>query len=116
MQGSFETQCVQPQRSSGCSSFRGSAWRSASIWAVTIAGTAALAGCGAPQPPAAAVPVKFEDLPPAFVETAQKELPGVRFDSAFRKSNGTLEIRGREKNGKVREVEIRPDGSVEEIE
>lgn len=91
-------------------------WRTPAILAVTVAGMTALAGCGAAQPSAATVPVKFEDLPPAFVATAKKELPGVRFDSAFRKPNGTLEIRGREKNGKVREVEIRPDGTVEEIE
>ncbi len=91
-------------------------WCTPSIMALTVAGMMALAGCGAAQSPAATVPVKFEDLPPAFVATAKKELPGVRFDSAFRKPNGTLEIRGREKNGKVREVEIRPDGTVEEIE
>ena len=92
------------------------AWRHASIMASMVAGITAIAGCGSAQPPAATVPVAFEDLPPAFVKTAKKELPGVRFDSAFRKPNGTLEIRGREKNGKVREVEIRPDGTVEEVE
>lgn len=76
----------------------------------------ALAGCGAPQPSATLEPLTLKDIPPAFIETAKKELPGVQFDSVFRKPNGTLEIRGREKNGKVREVEIRPDGTIEEVE
>ena len=85
-----------------------------SSWLIVAMVTAV--GCGEAQRAAAPLPLKFEDLPPAFVETARKELPGVRFDSAFRKPDGTLEIRGREKSGKVREVEIRPDGTVEEIE
>ena len=73
-------------------------------------------GCGQGARPAATAPLKIEDLPPAFVETARKQLPGVKFDSAFRKPDGTLEIRGREKGGKVREVEIGTDGTVVEIE
>ena len=86
------------------------------IHAGAITCVTALAGCGTAEPPAALQPLKLEDIPPAFVETAKKELPGVRFDSVFRKPNGTLEIRGREKNGKVREVEIRPDGTIDEVE
>lgn len=74
------------------------------------------AGCGLGARPTAAPPLKIEDLPPAFMATARKELPGVKFDSAFRKPDGTLEIRGREKSGKVREVEIGTDGTVVEIE
>lgn len=50
------------------------------------------------------------------METARAKLPGVKFDAVWVKSDGTLEIRGRARNGKVREVEIRPDGTVAEVE
>jgi hypothetical protein len=60
--------------------------------------------------------MNIADVPPAFMETARKELPDVVFDEVWVKKDGTLEIRGKAMNGKVREVEIRPDGTVEEIE
>ena len=66
--------------------------------------------------PASPRTMAIADVPPAFMETARKELPDVAFDEVWVKKDGTLEIRGKAKNGKVREVEIRPDGTVEEIE
>lgn len=60
--------------------------------------------------------IALSDVPPATMETAIKALPDVVFDEVWVKKDGTLEIRGKAKNGKVREVEIRPDGTVEEIE
>lgn len=81
---------------------------------VTLA-TIAACGCG-PTQPASMTTMRIEEVPPAFMETARRELPGVDFNEVWVKKDGTLEIRGRAKNGKVREVEIRPDGSVEEIE
>jgi hypothetical protein len=60
--------------------------------------------------------MRLSDVPAAFMETARKELPDVDFDEVWVKKDGTLEIRGKAKNGKVREIEIRPDGTVEEIE
>lgn len=60
--------------------------------------------------------MSIDEVPAAFMETARKELPGVDFKEVWVKADGTLEIRGKAKNGKVREVEIRPDGSVEEVE
>ncbi|MFM7251169.1 MAG: hypothetical protein ACKO5R_14825 [Planctomycetaceae bacterium] len=77
--------------------------------------TLAACGCGAAQPPAKKT-MRIEEVPPSFMETARRELPGVAFNEVWVKKDGTLEIRGRATNGKVREVEIRPDGSVEEIE
>jgi len=72
-------------------------------------------GCGEAKkaPPKT---MRISDVPAAFMETARKELPDVAFDEVWVKKDGTLEIRGKAKNGKVREVEIRPDGTVEEIE
>ncbi|MFM7043462.1 MAG: hypothetical protein ACKO35_14905 [Planctomycetaceae bacterium] len=65
------------------------------------------------QPP---VTLKLEDVPPELMRIAAEKLPGVTFDTAFQKASGTIEIRGRAPNGKIREVDIRPDGTVEEVE
>ena len=70
-------------------------------------------GASRPAPPRT---MAIADVPPAFMETARKELPDVPFDEVWVKKDGTLEIRGKAKNGKIREVEIRPDGTVEEVE
>ena len=91
----------------------------------TIAGFVALAlllslavaafrsGAAKPAPPR---PMVISEVPPAFMETARKALPDVAFDEVWVKKDGTLEIRGKAKNGKVREIDIRPDGTIEEIE
>jgi hypothetical protein len=46
----------------------------------------------------------------------QKELPDVTFDTARKLSNGILEVRGKNKAGKVREVEFDRAGKIVEIE
>lgn len=71
-------------------------------------------GCGGPQQEISAL--RLEEVPPELMKIAAEKLPGVKFDTAFKKSSGTIEIRGRAKNGKIREVDIRPDGTVEEVE
>lgn len=71
-------------------------------------------GCG--QAKQELTSLRLEDVPPELMKIAGEQLPGVKFDTAFRKSSGTIEIRGKAKNGKIREVDIRPDGTVEEVE
>jgi hypothetical protein len=46
----------------------------------------------------------------------QETLLEIRFDHARKLPNGNYEVRGKAKNGKVREVEMRPSGEVVEIE
>lgn len=74
----------------------------------------AVSGCGQKPPPK--TPMELKDVPPNIMKVAKEKLPGVTFDSAFREANGSYELRGKEKNGKVREIDIRPDGTVEEIQ
>jgi hypothetical protein len=53
------------------------------------------------------------------METARKTLPGYTFDTVYKmKVNGkdAYEVRGKDKRGKVREVEVSADGEVLEIE
>ena len=74
----------------------------------------ALTGCGEQSGQKTAMDIK--DVPPEIMKVATEKLPGVAFDTAWKKANGNYEVRGKAKNGKVREIDIRPDGSVEEIE
>lgn len=60
--------------------------------------------------------LRLEDVPADVMRIAKEQLPGVVFDTAWQKSTGTFEIRGKAKNGKIHEVDIRPDGTVEEVE
>lgn len=60
--------------------------------------------------------VAIDDIPKNLLEIAKEKLPDVTFDQAVRKSNGILEIRGKDKKGKVRDVEFNPQGEVVEVE
>jgi hypothetical protein len=60
--------------------------------------------------------VPLEQVPEPFVKKAKETLPEVKFDHARRLPNGNFEIRGKNRNGKVREVEVNPAGEVVEIE
>jgi hypothetical protein len=73
-----------------------------------------LTGCGHKPPPKTAMELK--DVPPEIMKVAKEKLPGVRFDAAYKEPNGSYELRGKERSGKVREIDIRPDGTVEEIQ
>jgi hypothetical protein len=63
--------------------------------------------------------VPLDQLPPGALETAAKELPDVKFETAQKaKFNGqdAYEIRGKDKRGKIREVEVSTSGKILEIE
>jgi hypothetical protein len=77
-------------------------------------GAVALAGCGAKPPPKTVLELK--GVPPEIMKVAKEKLPGVTFDAAYREPNGSYELRGKDKAGKVREIDIRPDGTVEELQ
>lgn len=81
------------------------------VWVLLAA---AGSGCGGEQ--RTVTTLRLDEVPPELMAVARQQLPGVEFDTAWKKANGTFEIRGRARNGKIREVDIRPDGSVEEVE
>jgi hypothetical protein len=58
----------------------------------------------------------LNDVPENLMTIAKEKLPGVAFDQAIRKSNGIYEIIGKDANGKVREIELTPEGEIAEIE
>jgi hypothetical protein len=73
-----------------------------------------LTGCG--EKPQAKTRLELKDIPGDIMKVAKEKLPGITFDAAFREPNGSYELRGKDKTGKVREIDIRGDGTVEELQ
>jgi hypothetical protein len=74
-------------------------------------------GCGEEVVPLE--PVPLDKLPAGAIETATKALPGITIERARKsKFNGqdAYELIGKDKRGKIREVELSTDGKVLEIE
>jgi hypothetical protein len=72
-------------------------------------------GCGDDEEGERPVRVDFDQVPANLKEIAARTLPTVKFDSAHKiQEDGKeiYEIRGKEKGGKIREVEVTPDGKV----
>ena len=76
-----------------------------------------LGGCGDETIPLE--PIALDRLPPRSLEAAKRRLPNVTFDRA-RKSKfhgqDTIEIIGKDKQGKTFEVEVSTKGEVLEVE
>jgi hypothetical protein len=63
--------------------------------------------------------VSLEQVPKAAVEAAQKALPDIKFQTAYKKKIGeeeVYELRGKNAQGRVREAEVYADGRIYEIE
>jgi hypothetical protein len=61
-------------------------------------------------------PVALDQVPENVMKVAKEKLPDVKFERAQKKANGEYEVIGKDKDGKVREIDIKPDGTVTEIE
>lgn len=64
-------------------------------------------------------PVALDKLPAGAMEAATKQVPGFKAERARKaKFNGqdAIEIIGKDKRGKIIEVEVSPDGKVLEVE
>lgn len=63
--------------------------------------------------------VPIDQVPPAALAAAQKELPDIQFQTAWKKRVGeedVYELRGKNAQGRVREAEVYADGRIYEIE
>jgi hypothetical protein len=69
-------------------------------------------GCGDSKSEA----VSLDNLPEPVVKSAKENLPGIVFERAWKTSKGNYEVRGRTKNGKVRDIQVGPDGTVVEVD
>ena len=75
--------------------------------------------CGCENEPKADQVVPLDQVPPNLLEIAKKELPGYTFDTVYKMKvdgNDAYEIRGKNKDGKSREVEVSITGEVLEVE
>ena len=71
-------------------------------------------GCGNQAPKAEQVPL--DKVPANVLSKAKEVLPEVKFETAVRRSDGGLEIRGKDPQGKVRDVEFSAQGEFLEVE
>ena len=71
-------------------------------------------GCGEKTPKGENV--ELDKVPEAVMKVAKEKLPGVTFDQAWKTPNGNYEVRGKAKNGKVRDIQVKPDGTVVEVD
>jgi hypothetical protein len=84
---------------------------------VCAAAWLAVAGCGSPLKPDESVPL--DRVPEPVMKAAREALPGFKFDAAYKiKFDGqdAYEIRGKNKQGQIREVELSTTGNVLLIE
>lgn len=75
------------------------------------------AGCG--EAMESNEPVPLDKLPAGALDLAKNKLPDVKFDSARKasyKGQAAIEIRGKDKQGKIREVEVDLAGKLLEVE
>lgn len=64
-------------------------------------------------------PLKMADVPEEILKVAEKELPDIKFDQAWKtkfKGQDAYELRGKNNRGRVREVEVSTSGQVLEVE
>jgi hypothetical protein len=76
-------------------------------------------GCGGGGEQESAQSVPIDQVPPTIMEVARKQLPGLKFDRAYKidvNGKDAYEIRGKDSQGKIREVEVSQDGEVIEVE
>jgi hypothetical protein len=76
----------------------------------------ALVGCGGGPVGEPRKAIALNEVPADVMKVARDKLPDVKFDRAWKKHNGEFEISGKNKIGKVREIDLKPDGTVTEIE
>jgi hypothetical protein len=60
--------------------------------------------------------VPLNQVPDKVMKSAKEKLPDVKFDQAWKTANGNYEVRGKEKSGKVRDVQVTPEGKVVEVD
>jgi uncharacterized membrane protein YkoI len=84
-----------------------------------LALTLLMIASGCERKPQADQIVPLEQVPPKVMDAARKELPGYTFDTAYRlkiEGKDAYEVRGKDKKGKVREVEVSAAGEVVGVE
>jgi hypothetical protein len=58
----------------------------------------------------------IEQVPEAVMKTVHSKEPAIKFDKAIKRNDGVYEIQGKNKAGKVVEVEVKENGEFVTIE
>jgi hypothetical protein len=75
-----------------------------------------LAGCGKPTAPKTKVVLPMEQVPAVVMTAAQKKQPDVKFNKVIKSPDGFYEVQGKNKSGKIIEVEVSETGDVLKVE
>lgn len=73
-------------------------------------------GCGGCSDKPKGENVPLDKVPEPVMKVAKEKLPDVKFEQAWKTPNGNYEVRGKGKNGKVRDIQVKPDGEVVEVD
>ena len=57
----------------------------------------------------------ISEVPAKDLEIAQEKFPDVKFDTALKLDSGAIELRGKNKVGKIHEVEFTAAGDIVEV-
>ena len=79
------------------------------VLSVLIAG-----GCQEAENSQTRVSLPIAQVPAKDLKVAQGKFPDVKFDTAWKLNNGAIEMRGKNKIGKIHEVELSASGDVVE--
>jgi hypothetical protein len=87
-------------------------------WCAIAAAAVALSGCGDDDDDVAGESkkaIRMDQVPAAVLKAAQEAAPELTFYAAYKdKFNGqeSIELKGKNKSGKITEVEVSPEGKV----
>jgi hypothetical protein len=76
--------------------------------------TVLVVGCG--EGTSSGENVALDQVPEPVMKVATEKLPGVKFEQAWKTHGGNYEVRGKGKNGKVRDIQVKPNGDVVEVD
>ena len=71
-----------------------------------------LTGCGSADKPPLRENLPVTRVPASALKTVQAKFPDTRFDHAWTLPNGRIQVRGKNKAGKIHEIEMSPAGEI----
>ena len=60
--------------------------------------------------------VPLDQVPVAVMKAAETKLPEIKFDSAWKTTDGAYEVRGKAKSGKIHDVRVSETGEILEVD
>jgi hypothetical protein len=75
-----------------------------------------LAGCGKSAVPKTKSVVSMDEVPTVVMAAARKKEPDVTFNKVIKAPEGFYEVQGKNKSGKIVEVEVNEKGEVLKVE